>query len=615
MTTHRTIRRTRSLGLFGILMIGMIGSAPLSAQWEQTFGGNNCDEVAHKGIAQVKVSGGGGYIFAGQSRSTGAPCGVTNIYVARISDNPGGLPLWANTYRIGGPGSSCAARCVAECANGDFIVTGVTDNLGGCHQNDLFLMRLTSGGSVIWAKTYGTANPEAGSYVFEAKTGNAATAHPGDIVACGYATDAAGLEHGYIIRTTSTGVLQWDQTYTGPVAVPGNRRFNAITEETWAVGGTGDLIAVGYVVSPAMAQQGLVTRVDGTNGAIGAAPQNAAFFGGAANERLNDVQEMHVAGNAGNIIATGASGNEIYLIKLTADPCMAAIGDATIGDGAAGTHDESFCVRELPGGNLIIAGISELAGFGGTDAFLAEVGPVMLMPLMSPPTIGFKVYGGTNNDGAHGCAPVAAGAGGINPAQGYIVGGFTQSSPPMVAGDVGQAYVVKTDMLGATSCEGTRALVTGAPGFAMNCFVPVQAAITSVCPSPPCVKTPLTTHTSRCIVGSINRGDDNGGNDGIAGAAPESTPHPLDETSVSSYPNPLAKGEAITFNYHLTKSADVSITVSDIAGAIIARKIVHCETGMNLIPVSTDGWASGTYMVTLGANGRSVSQQVIVTER
>lgn len=614
MTTHRTIRHARSLGLFGILMIGMIASAPLRAQWEQTFGGGNCDEAAHKGIAQV--SGAGGYIIAGQSRSTGAPCGVTNIYVARINNGPGAIPIWANTYRIGGPGSSCAARCVAECANGDFIVTGVTDNIGGCHQNDLFLMRLTAGGAVIWAKTYGTANPEAGAYVFEAKTGSAPTAQPGDIVACGYATDAAGLEHGYIIRTTSNGVLQWDQTYTGPVAAPGDRRFQAITEETWAVGGaTGDLIAVGYVVSPAMGQQGLIVRVDGTNGAIGAAPQNAAFFGGAGNERLNDVQEMQGAGNMGNIIAAGVSGNEIYLIKLTADPCMAAIADATIGDGAAATQDEAFCVRELQVGNLIVAGSTSLAGFGGTDAFLAEVGPAMLLPLMSPPTVGFKTYGGTGNDAAHGCAFVAAGPGGANPAQGYIIGGFTQSTPPMLAPDVGQAYVVKTDPQGVTGCESSPMLVTGAPGFAMNCFVPVQAAITVVCPNPPCVATPLTGQTLRCSTGPSNRPDGDGGNDGIAGAGAESGARPLDEASVSSYPNPVVRGGTITFNYMLAKSADVSITVSDIAGAIVAHDVVHYDAGLNGIPLSTEGWASGTYLVTLAANGRSASQRVIVIDR
>jgi hypothetical protein len=126
---------------------------------------------------------------------------------------------------------------------------------------------------------------------------------------------------------------------------------------------------------------------------------------------------------------------------------------------------------------------------------------------------------------------------------------------------------------------------------------------------------PQTWQTVNCWIGPETRDGGNRGNDGISDVEAPGATHRLDEASVSSAPNPVAKGETITFNYMLTKGADVSIAVTDIAGRSIATKVLRCNAGMNPIPVSTEGWASGDYVVTLAANGRSVSQKVVVTER
>jgi hypothetical protein len=113
--------------------------------WEKTFGGSAADSVA----SIDEVSPGGGYVMAGRTESFGA--GVKGDAWALGLDSDGNVE-WQRKYGTVGGGEGAA--CIRQVGSGGFVGAGYTYSFGAGN-GDFWVFNLSTGGGIIWEKTYG----------------------------------------------------------------------------------------------------------------------------------------------------------------------------------------------------------------------------------------------------------------------------------------------------------------------------------------------------------------------------------------------------------------------------------------------------------------------------
>jgi len=125
--------------------------------WEKSFGGDEIDEAW-----SITKSNDGNFIIAGDTRSNNVDVsnniGAADLWLIKISTN--GELLWEKS--IGGT-SFDVARDITPTQDGGFLVAGssrsndvdVTENKG---QNDAWVVKIDSNGSIEWEKSVGGTN-------------------------------------------------------------------------------------------------------------------------------------------------------------------------------------------------------------------------------------------------------------------------------------------------------------------------------------------------------------------------------------------------------------------------------------------------------------------------
>ena len=125
--------------------------------WEKSFGGSQIDEAR----AIIK-SGDGNYIIAGDTRSNDNDVsqnkGAADLWLIKIS--PTGNLIWKKT--IGGSNFD-VARAIENSQNNGFIISGssrssdidVSENKG---QNDAWILKTDNNGNLLWETTVGGSN-------------------------------------------------------------------------------------------------------------------------------------------------------------------------------------------------------------------------------------------------------------------------------------------------------------------------------------------------------------------------------------------------------------------------------------------------------------------------
>ncbi len=129
--------------------------------WERSFGGTQAEE-----FRSIDVLGDNSYILAGYTRSNDG----------NVSGNHGGEDIWV--VRIGQDGTMIWQKClgglgierprfIKSLADGSFLMIGSSDSndgdvIGSHGNNDVWVVRLSANGTVIWQKTYGGSNHDTG---------------------------------------------------------------------------------------------------------------------------------------------------------------------------------------------------------------------------------------------------------------------------------------------------------------------------------------------------------------------------------------------------------------------------------------------------------------------
>ena len=623
--------------------ISFVNVQTSTAQWEAVYGTLECTEEGRANAMAPFFPGNSfcgaipiGFITAGWSYSSvnsPDPCSPTSdIYLVRTDQN--GTIMWANTYDIGG---NDYAHDIKLCANGDFIITGQTENtptnLPGMF--DAFLMRIDPCGTVLWVQTYGTNNDiieafEVVEAIYGDPTGMTASV-AGDFVVAGSYTTTTGLADALLFRTDANGNLVWDMTYG---TTTDEDRFKGLTETT-AIGAglvPGDIVATGWTngqLNPGADL--LLARVNAFNGLIGPAPQGIIANGGFQDDAGEGVIELQTPPNAGDIVVAGHSysptnivpgsfwtGREIFLMKT--GPAVGAGPLAQILHGEQGPLDDfAMSLTEKlavppggpPLGTIVVTGGTSLGGFGGLDAFLLEVYPAPAPPVCPPPCLplpalgatvgmgvsGFSFHGGRNDDIGYSLVNTPYPAYQI---PGYHVTGVETSN---LAGGPFMSpmkYVFWTNPAGGNGCDiwdpGSQ-LVTSFPwglvGTPLGSVLSVTSSGTT--------ESPLTQHFPVC-----------------SPPAPKNLPgNSEDEDSqLSSYPNPIHRGDIMQLEYtSLETQTQVEITIIDAKGVIVHQNHDVGASGKHVYEIPTSGWAPGSYVVSI-QNGKSrLVEKVVVLDK
>lgn len=424
---------------------------------EYVYGPGNTQDQAFRRVTPVVNCLGGGYIAVGTHDQTGTN---PELYVVRT--NNAGAQLWELVYDIQGNQSIDEGAALAEMANGSgFVLLGNTLDAQGVW--NISLTKINCQGLVLWSQLYQDPNNLnlRGYDLIETTTGNplAGTA-AGDLAVAGYSFGASGTNDAYLMRTNNVGGLIWNIAYDNLVAgVPSNEIFRALTEaRPVAPQPTGDLVAVGRFVNLANTNvQGLVARVNGDTGAVGAAPQCMAHHGGGSADMYHSVVQLLAGPMAGQFALVGVTTNpltwldDIWVVR--GNPC-GIMAQTRIGNAAPATIEAALDVREVrgfvPATNVAIGDLA-LTGYHGTglngpfDAYLLFVRAGNLAPIFG------NLFGDHLQANEVGVSLAQTRANGPQP-QGFVVAGLSQTDWDGF-GDPQDLYLVITNAAGGTNCD------------------------------------------------------------------------------------------------------------------------------------------------------------------
>lgn len=163
--------------------------------WQKTFGGTYDDRPAC-----IKKTTDGEYIIAGATKNTDNE--GRNAYLVKVDAD--GNEKWSKDY--GGTGGEAASDILVT-NDGGYLVLGSTTSIGA-GEFDVHLFKTDALGNMQWEKTYGGANWEEASSIQP-------TADGGYIIA-GFTVSAGdNARDFYLIKTDASGNLQWEKTYGG----------------------------------------------------------------------------------------------------------------------------------------------------------------------------------------------------------------------------------------------------------------------------------------------------------------------------------------------------------------------------------------------------------------
>ena len=164
-------------------------------EWNQTYGGAG-DDFAYSVVQTTD----GGYALAGGTGSYGA--GNCDVWLVK-ADSAGNM-MWNQTY--GGTGNDWAYS-VVQTGDGGYALAGCTHSYGAGNR-DVWLVKADSAGNMMWNQTYGGTERDWGHSLVPTSDGGYAIAGETD-------SFGAGNDDFWLVKTDSTGNMEWNQTYGG----------------------------------------------------------------------------------------------------------------------------------------------------------------------------------------------------------------------------------------------------------------------------------------------------------------------------------------------------------------------------------------------------------------
>ena len=209
----------KSFLLFITLSLFLIFNLNAQILWQNTIGGNNFDFAEN----MINTSD-GGFLIVGESQSnisgdkTEDSKGDADFWI--VKTNNLGVVQWEKT--IGGSNEDYAASAV-ETNDGGFAIVGIsnsnvsgdkTENSKGDY--DFWIVKINSTGTIVWDKTIGGDLEDYPESIVETTSGDLLIGGSSGSNISGNKGEASngGVDY-WVVKTTSTGSIIWDKTFSG----------------------------------------------------------------------------------------------------------------------------------------------------------------------------------------------------------------------------------------------------------------------------------------------------------------------------------------------------------------------------------------------------------------
>ncbi|MEN6473246.1 MAG: hypothetical protein ABFD81_04460 [Syntrophaceae bacterium] len=357
----------------------------------------------------IDQSGEGGYFVAGYTKSIGA--GNNDVWVLKLDS--AGTVAWEKTF---GEAESEFAYAVSRTPDNGCIVAGekriynVLDdyNLTPSYKWDMYIIKLDASGATLWEKWYGGDDYDRANGVIPTADGGYIVAGHTQSYADGYTPPPHNKKDIWIIKLTGSGEKAWEVVHGGKEA----DGINSIAQTA-----DGGYIAAGFTASYGAGSYDFEVLKLGSSGNI----LWEKAYGGTLPDVANCVRTTADGGYivAGETWSYGAGKTDFWVLKLGQDGTVQ--WSRTVG-GAGFERAQS--VSQTSDGGYLVAGYTSSTGAGNKDVWTVKLDAQGAL-------LWSQTYGGLSCDMAFGLKTTDD--------EGYIVAGNTSSSG---SGDI-DAWVLK----------------------------------------------------------------------------------------------------------------------------------------------------------------------------
>lgn len=217
---------------FSLFFSWTIFSQELNVEWMNAMGGSGADWAQ-----DIEHTRDGGFVIVGWTTSrdgdVGENYGSYDIWLVKI--DPFGHIDWEQNY---GGSQQDRAYSVLQTEDGGYIILGdsnssdgdVPDNKG---RSDVYIIKTTSSGAIDWQRTYGGSGFDFGHSIIT-------TEDNGYLVVGTTQSDDGDVQQNYgsrdvwVLKLNAFGILQWEQNYGGSGIDQGTRAIQ-LPDETYAI--------------------------------------------------------------------------------------------------------------------------------------------------------------------------------------------------------------------------------------------------------------------------------------------------------------------------------------------------------------------------------------------
>lgn len=178
-----------------LFLVDGVGALPVE-EWNKTFGGKGDDTG---GSVQQTLDG--GYIIVGSTKSYGA--GKYDVFIVKTDEN--GNQQWNKTF--GGLEDEVGAGIQLTSDEG-YIIAGVSYSAWADSRSDVFLMKISQKGNLVWDKRIGGIMLDDVSSFHQ-------TSDDGYIIAGKTNSYGSGLDDAWLVKTDKNGNIEWSKTFGG----------------------------------------------------------------------------------------------------------------------------------------------------------------------------------------------------------------------------------------------------------------------------------------------------------------------------------------------------------------------------------------------------------------
>jgi len=305
--------------------------------WQKAYG-----TVGNDYAVAAEQTTDGGFIVSGFT----GPGFIGNAWIFKT--DPSGNVEWQNTYS----GFGCCILPIQQTLDDGFVVSGFTNSGTG----DVQVIRMTSTGTAMWAKTYGNAR------AFNAAFSIQITPDGGFVVAGitnGHAVNGLIAGDDWVFKIDAAGNVEWQHAYGGTGADYA-LSISKTSDDGFIVAGWTDSFGAG-------GQDAWLLRLDNTGGVIW---QKA--YGGKGDDVALSVGQTSDGGFivAGFTNSSGAGGQDAWIFKLTSTGNI--VWQKTYGGPG---DDHAISAEQTTDGGFVVAATTSSFGNGNSDVWILKLNP------------------------------------------------------------------------------------------------------------------------------------------------------------------------------------------------------------------------------------------------